>query len=56
MREMARYLWQFEEEHMAKALIAAEICSEMRSRRENQEEFEKSLSETSRCVYFKKIN
>lgn len=45
MTEMALFLWQFEEEHMAKALIAAEICRELLNRRENQEELEKSLSE-----------
>ena len=48
MRDMALFLWQFEEEHMAKALIAAEICREMLDRRENQEELENSLLESSR--------
>ena len=47
MPKMALFLWQFEEEQMAKALIAAHCCKQLLIRRENQEELESSLLESS---------
>ena len=48
MKEMALFLWQFEEEHMAKALIATEVTNALYKRTQNVEELEKSLSEMAR--------
>ena len=48
MKDMALFLWKFEEQPIAKALVAAEISGELYEGSKSIEELEKTLSEMQR--------
>ena len=52
MREMAFVLWQFEEQPIAKALVAAEIADVLYQGSKSIEELEKTLSEMRRLLKY----